>query len=143
MNSSPTDAAADAAPKEPVLVALGERVRLCARRGMTRRDLAHQSNVSERHLANLEMGSGNASLLVLAQLAQTLGCSVAALVGDPLSLARPKASRSPELVARSEATGCELQHALETLRQSLRRPFRGPWPLSADCIDRLARRRQI
>jgi len=86
MNSSPTDAAADAAPKEPVLVALGERVRLLrARRGMTRRDLAHQSNVSERHLANLEMGSGNASLLVLAQLAQTLGCSVAALVGDPLS----------------------------------------------------------
>ena len=117
MNSSPTDAAADAAPKEPVLVALGERVRLLrARRGMTRRDLAHQSNVSERHLANLEMGSGNASLLVLAQLAQTLGCSVAALVGDPLSCS---AEGEQILELLRDQPPAALQHALETLRQSL------------------------
>ncbi|RDK00094.1 shikimate kinase [Paraburkholderia lacunae] len=117
MNSSPTDVPSDAAPKEPVLVALGERIRLLrARRGMTRRDLAHQSNVSERHLANLEMGTGNASVLVLEQLAQTLGCSLAALVGDPLTC-------SPEgeqiLALLRDQPPAALRLALETLRQLL------------------------
>ena len=41
------------------LTALGERVRaLRARRGMTRKRLAEAAGVSERHLANLETGSG-------------------------------------------------------------------------------------
>jgi XRE family aerobic/anaerobic benzoate catabolism transcriptional regulator len=47
--------------KNPFLVALGERVRaLRARRGMTRKALALAADVSERHLANLEYGVGNA-----------------------------------------------------------------------------------
>ena len=49
---------------------------------MTRRALAAQSDVSERHLANLELGVGNASVLVLRQIAQALDCSLAELVGD-------------------------------------------------------------
>jgi len=72
-----------ASAKHPFLVALGERVRsLRARRGMTRKALALAADVSERHLANLEYGVGNASVLILLQVAQALQCSVAELVGD-------------------------------------------------------------
>jgi len=70
-------------PRDPFLVALGERARaLRARRGMTRRALSAASDVSERHLANLELGVGNASILVLRQIAQALGAPLAELIGD-------------------------------------------------------------
>jgi XRE family transcriptional regulator, aerobic/anaerobic benzoate catabolism transcriptional regulator len=69
--------------KHPFLVSLGERVRaLRARRGMTRKALAMAASVSERHLANLEYGVGNASVLVLLQVADALHCSLAELLGD-------------------------------------------------------------
>jgi XRE family aerobic/anaerobic benzoate catabolism transcriptional regulator len=69
--------------KHPFLVALGERLRsLRARRGMTRKALSHATDVSERHLANLEYGIGNASILVLLQIAQALQCPLAELLGD-------------------------------------------------------------
>ena len=69
--------------KNPLLVALGERVRnLRARRGLTRKAVAQAAAVSERHLANLEYGIGNASILVLQQVAGALQCSLAELVGD-------------------------------------------------------------
>lgn len=69
--------------KDPFLLALGERVRLVrARRGLTRKSVAEASRVSERHLANLEYGVGNASILVLQQVAGALDCDLAELVGD-------------------------------------------------------------
>ena len=69
--------------KNPLLVALGERVRtLRAQRGMTRKAVALAADVSERHLANLEYGIGNASILVLQQVSLALHCSLAELVGD-------------------------------------------------------------
>ncbi len=69
--------------KNPFLVALGERVRaLRARRGMTRKAVSLAANVSERHLANLEYGEGNASILVLLQVAGALQCTLAELIGD-------------------------------------------------------------
>jgi XRE family aerobic/anaerobic benzoate catabolism transcriptional regulator len=69
--------------RDRFLIALGDRVRsLRARKGMTRRALALASAVSERYLASLELGSGNASILVLRQVAQALGCSLAELLGD-------------------------------------------------------------
>ncbi len=69
--------------KNPFLVALGERVRaLRARRGMTRKATALAADVSERHLANLEYGTGNASILILLQVAQALQCTLAELIGD-------------------------------------------------------------
>ena len=78
--NDPGPAAAD---KNPFLVALGERVRsLRARRGMTRKAVALAADVSERHLANLEYGVGNASILVLLQVAGALQCSIAELIGD-------------------------------------------------------------
>jgi transcriptional regulator with XRE-family HTH domain len=70
-------------PKNPFLVTLGERVRaLRARRGMTRKAVALAADVSERHLANLEYGIGNAVILVLLQVAGALRCPLAELLGD-------------------------------------------------------------
>src|SRR5262245_20663011 len=93
--SAPTRAAdrADRAPDrargpkanghDPLLAALGERTRsLRARRGLTRKAVAQAAGVSERHLANLEYGTGNASILILQQVAQALQCPLAELVGD-------------------------------------------------------------
>lgn len=69
--------------KNPFLAALGDRVRaLRARRGMTRKAVALAADVSERHLANLEYGLGNASILVLLQVAGALQCSLGELIGD-------------------------------------------------------------
>ena len=80
------DAAAEALESEdknPFLVALGERVRnLRARRGMTRKAVSVAAEVSERHLANLEYGIGNVSVLVLLAVAGALQCSLAELLGD-------------------------------------------------------------
>lgn len=76
-------APADDEARNPFLVALGERVRtLRSRRGMTRKAVAVAADVSERHLANLEYGTGNASILVLLQVSQALHCSLAELLGD-------------------------------------------------------------
>src|SRR6476660_5728764 len=73
-----------AAPaEEAYLKRVGERVRLArARRGMSRKSLSKASGVSERYLAELERGAGNASLLVLRQLADALSIEAAALVSD-------------------------------------------------------------
>lgn len=69
--------------KEPFLVALGERIRTVrARRGLTRKATAQAAGISERHLANLELGTGNASILILQQVAQALQCPLAELIGD-------------------------------------------------------------
>lgn len=70
-------------PREIFLAALGERVRgLRNRRGMTRKRLAEAADVSERHLANLETGQGNASVMLLRDLARALGASIGELVGE-------------------------------------------------------------
>jgi XRE family aerobic/anaerobic benzoate catabolism transcriptional regulator len=68
---------------DPFLIALGERIRaLRGRQGHSRRSLAAAAGLSERHLANLELGTGNASVLVLQQVAAALRCALADLV-DP------------------------------------------------------------
>ena len=77
------EAEAEGDAKHPFLVGLGERVRaLRARRGMTRKAVSLAADVSERHLANLEHGVGNASTLVLLNVAAALQCSLAELMGD-------------------------------------------------------------
>jgi XRE family transcriptional regulator, aerobic/anaerobic benzoate catabolism transcriptional regulator len=76
--------------RDAFLVALGARVRaLRGRRGMTRKGLARATEVSERHLANLEYGVGNASILVLLKVTQALHCTFDELLGDA-------ATHSPE-----------------------------------------------
>jgi len=49
---------------------------------MTRRLLARDSGVSERHLAELEAGRGNVSIMLLRQVAGALGLPVATLVDE-------------------------------------------------------------
>jgi XRE family transcriptional regulator, aerobic/anaerobic benzoate catabolism transcriptional regulator len=92
-------------PKNPFLVALGERVRaLRSRRGMTRKAVALAAEVSERHLANLEYGVGNASILILLQVTGALQCSLAELIGD-ITTSSPEWLLLRELLEhRDEAT---------------------------------------
>jgi len=69
--------------KDPFLIALGERLRgLRARRGLTRKALAKLADVSERHLANVESGVGNASIQLLRQITTVLNCTLAEMIGD-------------------------------------------------------------
>jgi XRE family transcriptional regulator, aerobic/anaerobic benzoate catabolism transcriptional regulator len=97
----PRDANGDE-EKNPFLVAMGERVRaLRSRRGMTRKALAIAADVSERHLANLEYGIGNASILVLLQVSGALQCSLAELVGD-VTTTSPEWLLIRELLDRSD-----------------------------------------
>lgn len=51
---------------------------------MTRKNLAKQSTVSERYLAQLEGGRGNPSILVLARVAQAMNCPIEDLVSNQL-----------------------------------------------------------
>jgi XRE family aerobic/anaerobic benzoate catabolism transcriptional regulator len=88
--------------QELFLAALGQRAKaLRVRRGLTRKALSRLAGVSERHLANLEYGVGNASILVLLQVAQALQCSLAELVGD-------FTTQSPEwLMLRETLASCD------------------------------------
>src|SRR5579863_10352014 len=65
---------------EDFLRLLGMRVReLRSRRGMTRKMVARESDVSERHLAQLELGDGNVSIVLLRRIATALNVALADL----------------------------------------------------------------
>ena len=89
------------------LARLGERVRaLRSGHGMTRKDLAKASGVSERYLAQLEAGLGNISVLLLRRVAQAMRVPVEDLVrengetpAELALLARFAASLPPEKIA--------------------------------------------
>ena len=68
------------APEDEFLLSLGKRVReLRNRRGMTRKMMAHKADVSERHLAQLEAGEGNISIVLLRRVAASVSASLAEL----------------------------------------------------------------
>ena len=98
-------AAPDNAPgRDATLAALGERVRMMrALKGISRKALSGSSGVSERHLANLESGVGNASFIVLKQVANALGCAVAELASDSPGSSPENALINAVLNGRSEA----------------------------------------
>jgi XRE family aerobic/anaerobic benzoate catabolism transcriptional regulator len=78
------------------LEAVGQAVRAHReRRGWSRRELAAQSGVSERFLAQLEAGDGNISLRRFAEVAHSLGTTPSAL----LAAADAPAAESPRPVA--------------------------------------------
>jgi len=65
------------------LLAMGKHVREAReRRGMARKVLSQNAGVSERYLAQLEAGEGNASVLLLRGVARALGVPVTELI-DP------------------------------------------------------------
>ncbi len=99
--------------KNPFLTALGERVRaLRARRGLTRKAVALAAGVSERHLANLEYGEGNASILVLLQVAGALQCTLAELMGDVTTT-------SPEWLLLREMLSQRSEEDLRRVREQI------------------------
>lgn len=112
----PMSAEAAVPEKDPFLIALGERVRLLrARRGLTRKALAQLADVSERHVANVETGVGNASIQFLRQLCTVLNCSLAEMTGDEtasspdwLMIREILRGRSDEDLARARAVLGEL-----------------------------------
>jgi XRE family aerobic/anaerobic benzoate catabolism transcriptional regulator len=112
--------------RAPFLAALGERTKaLRVRRGLTRKALAQATGVSERHLANLEYGVGNASILVLLQVAQALQCPLAELVGDG-------AAQSPEwLMLREMLATCD-QATLRRVRLAAAELIAGGSPPSEE-----------
>lgn len=70
----------DLAPESDFLLSLGKRVRqLRNRRGMTRKMMAQEADVSERHLAQLEVGEGNVSIVLLRRITAALHVSLAEL----------------------------------------------------------------
>jgi len=57
------------------LIQLGNRVReMRALRGMSRRELAHRANLSERYVAQIEAGKGNVSIVRLLRIALVFRC---------------------------------------------------------------------
>lgn len=111
--------------KDPFLAALGERTRaLRARRGLTRKGLAAAAQVSERHVANVETGVGNASVQFLRQLALALSCSLAELVGD-------ETTHSPEWLMIREILRGRSEADLKRSRAALAALFGAPESESA------------
>lgn len=103
--------------RNPLLIELGEHVRaLRARRGLTRKTLAASAQVSERHLANLESGQGNASVLILDQVASALDCSLAQLLGD-------ETTASPEWLLLRELLTHKTETQLKQARTALQALF--------------------
>lgn len=70
---------------------LGQRVRaLRARRGVTRKLMAREANVSERHLAQLEAGEGNVSIVLLRRIARALNVSLPEMFSPEVETRREK-----------------------------------------------------
>jgi XRE family aerobic/anaerobic benzoate catabolism transcriptional regulator len=93
---------------------LGRRVRqIRARRGMSRRILAEASGVSERYLAQLEAGKGNASILVLNAIAAAMHIAIDDLVD-------PREEQSVEYLLMRERLRAAGVAELKTMREALR-----------------------
>lgn len=68
---------------EAYLEALGERIRnLRARRGISRKILSKNADISERYLAQIETGRGNISISLLRQIAHAMNVAIEDLVRD-------------------------------------------------------------
>ena len=97
---------------------LGARVRAWrARRGMTRRQLAGDSGLSERFLADVESGKGNVSINSLEATARALNITILDLLQDA---PRPALSRVHGLVSRLDDS--QLDQAYGLLATSFGRP---------------------
>ena len=107
-----------------LLGALGCKVRaLRAARGLTRRELAARSGLSERFLARIEAGDGNVSLLRFAALADALGVFPADLLRD--------ATKPPGPGILRDRTGTSVV-PLRSLRHSSSSPKRRSYRVSGD-----------
>src|SRR5580765_4402576 len=104
----------DEAHDQLYLGRLGERVRAWRNaRGMTRKQLAEASGVSERYLAQLEAGRGNISVLLLRRVARAMRVPVGELVREDTA---PRTARVALLGLRGagkSTLGAKLAQALD------------------------------
>ena len=108
---------------EQFLLSLGSRVRdLRNSRGMTRKILARESGVSERHLAQLESGEGNISILLLRRIVAVLNVSLEELFAPEQQNDQQHASQKQTILRFIERLP---SHRLEEAAARLMRDF-GP-----------------
>ena len=89
---------------------LGSRVRAWrARRGMTRKQLATDSGLSERFLADVESGKGNVSINSLEAAATALNITILELLQDA---PRPALARAQTLLGRLDDSQLDQAYAL-------------------------------
>jgi XRE family transcriptional regulator, aerobic/anaerobic benzoate catabolism transcriptional regulator len=106
---------------EQFLLTLGTRVRdLRNRRGITRKTLARDSDVSERHLAQLECGEGNISILLLRRIASVLNVSLEQLFASERSQDHDASSQKQIILRFIERLP---RHRLEEAAARLMRDF--------------------
>jgi XRE family aerobic/anaerobic benzoate catabolism transcriptional regulator len=83
-----------AASDAELLTALGRRVRSAREeRELSRRFLAEAADVSERYLAQLESGEGNASVILLRRVARALGMRLTDLLDGDQTAAQQRINR--------------------------------------------------
>lgn len=103
--------------EEQLLSFLGKRVREArSRRGMTRKMVARESSVSERHLAQVEAGEGNISILLLQRIATALNISL-------VELFAPESEEAPEKRLIRQALQRIPAHRLEEALSKITRDF--------------------
>jgi XRE family transcriptional regulator, aerobic/anaerobic benzoate catabolism transcriptional regulator len=97
---------------------VGKKVRDArSRRGMTRKMLAQEADVSERHLAQIELGEGNVSIVLLRRITTALNIPVA----EVFTTEKPNAVAA-ELALRQILERIPARH-LETVVTRLRSEF--------------------
>jgi XRE family transcriptional regulator, aerobic/anaerobic benzoate catabolism transcriptional regulator len=105
------------------LLFVGAKVREArSRRGMTRKMLAKEADVSERHLAQLELGEGNVSIVLLRRITTALNIPIA----DVFSVERPHAAA--ELAIRQildRVPNSQLESVVSRLRREFGEEHRG------------------
>ncbi len=85
--------------------AIGRLLRLSrAKRGMTRRQLAHASGASERYLAQIESGQGNPSVIILESIARALDIPIIELLPRSNVLRMRSAARLSSSTGSSSRT---------------------------------------
>jgi len=106
---------------DPLLSSLGEQIRnLRAARGMSRKALAHDAGVSERFLADLETGVGNASILLLSKIADALALPLADII---TSNRQPNADLMLSLQLLSKLSAGDLENARKLLQGRFSTPM--------------------
>jgi XRE family transcriptional regulator, aerobic/anaerobic benzoate catabolism transcriptional regulator len=99
------------------LLYVGKRVRDArSRRGMTRKMLAQEADVSERHLAQIELGEGNVSIILLRRITNALNIPVAEVF-------QAEKQNSPTEAALRQILDRVPPHQLESVVARLRSEF--------------------
>jgi XRE family aerobic/anaerobic benzoate catabolism transcriptional regulator len=113
------------------LAELGQRVRtMRALHGMSRKVLSRASGVSERYLAQLESGQGNASVILLRRISHAMGARLEDMV-DP-------AGRTPEWSVVRELLGQASADQIAAVKSLLSGRSTAPLSRPTNIVDRVA-----